>query len=175
MDEIDKKLDKIEKKINKNREYEKKIDDKFNHQKKIATEELIKFWNQEFNENKEFKDNIEKIIKKFKKINPENEYNYEIRNADDGTFPIFWVIFKFSTYRKEIKFSSIPIYGQTNISFSVDYNTESDGYSFEQEEKHLKNFKLSEIKNAKEEFFKKILEIFENQNKGKFESEWLKS
>ena len=171
MTDIDKKLNEIEKKILENREYEKKQDQKYKEEQKISLKNLSLFWDEQFKKNKEFIKNLEKIKKRFKKLNPDSEYIYEISKGDEHEI-MFTVKFRFNSINLEVELCTICIAGDTNPKIQFYFNEDplyENPSTYTDSRKHLKNFKFNEIDKAKNQFFDKILEIFQLHNKGKFE------
>ena len=171
MTDIDKKLNEIEKKILENREYEKKIDQKYKEEQKISLKNLSLFWDEQFKKNKEFIKNLENIKTRFKKLNPDSEYIYKISKGDEFV-SMFTVKFGFNSINIEVELCTILITSDPDPKIQF-YLNEDPLYrnptTYQDSRKHLKNFKFNEIDKAKNQFFDKILEIFQLHNKGKFE------
>ena len=171
MTDIDTKLNEIEKKIIKNREYEKKRDQKYEEEKKISLKNLSLFWDEQFKKNKEFINNFEKIKKRFYKINPDSEYIYEILKGDLNEI-MFTVRFRFNSINIEVELCTILLASDRDPKIQFYLNEDplyKNPSTYFDSRKHLKNFKFNEIDKAKNQFFDKILEIFKLHNKGKFE------
>ena len=90
--------------------------------KKLVQNFLSLFWDEQFKKNKEFIKNLENIKTRFKKLNPDSEYIYEISKGDEHEI-MFTVKFRFNSINLEVELCTICIAGDTNpkIQFKSHY------------------------------------------------------
>ena len=152
MKDIEKKLDKIEKKIVQNREDEKKYRETDDEKRKINQKNLSIFWDEEFKSNKLFIKNLENIKARFKKLYPDREFSYEIIIGDIEN--LYKVLFRLESDSMNIELCSMVTAMEPLIQLYSDFDLPNT-------RQHLRNYKFDEIQVAKKDFLEEILKLFE--------------
>ena len=146
MNDLDKKLKELEDKIVKERSRKKQLREKVQKREAAINEKIIDNWNKEVLKNEKFQANLDTILKKFKEINPNNNYTYLIYESDIS--------------KKENIKDQVAVYlDGAKVSLQLELNGIYSRVATAWEE-----FDVNDIKRAKEEFLNGILEIFKEQN-----------
>ena len=152
MKDIEKKKEKIEKKIVQNREDEKKYRETDDEKRKINQKNLSIFWDEEFKSNKLFIKNLENIKARFKKLYPDREFSYEIIIGDIEK--LYKVLFRLESDSMNIELCSMVTAMEPLIQLYSDFDLPNT-------RQHLRNYKFDEIQVAKKDFLEEILKLFE--------------
>ena len=147
MKDLDKKLKNLENEIVENRLQKKQRRETIDKRDSLIHQKYIKIWNDKIAKNKEFKSNLDKIISRFKKINPKNNRYY-------------WMLQEDISMKERVK--SIVLVYVNNVRLSVELrlygNSTEIVCTTETEIYPIKN-----IEKAKNDFINIVLEIFKEQ------------
>ena len=151
MKNLDKKLKNLEDEIVENRLQKKQRREKIDKRDSLIHEKFIKIWNEKVAKNKKFKSDLDKIISRFKKINPRSNRYY-------------WMLQEDILIKERVK--SIVIFYINNVRISLDlylhYNSTEIVCSIVEVEE---SYSIKDIEKAKSDFINRILKIFQDQNK----------
>ena len=151
MKNLDKKLKNLEDEIVENRLQKKQRREKIDKRDSLIHEKFIKIWNEKVAKNKKFKSDLDKIISRFKKINPRSNRYY-------------WMLQENVLIKEKVK--SIVIFYINNVRISLDlylhYNSTEIVCSIVEVEE---SYSIKDTEKAKSDFINRILKIFQDQNK----------
>ena len=151
MKNLDKKLKNLEDEIVENRLQKKQRRERIDKRDSLIHEKFIKIWNEKVAKNKKFKSDLDKIISRFKKINPRSNRYY-------------WMLQENVLIKEKVK--SIVIFYINNVKISLDlylhYNSTEIVCSIVEVEE---SYSIKDIEKAKSDFINRILKIFQDQNK----------
>ena len=151
MKNLDKKLKNLEDEIVENRLQKKQRREKIDKRDSLIHEKFIKIWNEKVANNIKFKSDLDKVISRFKKINPKSNRYY-------------WMLQENVLIKEKVK--SIVIFYINNVRISLDlylhYNSTEIVCSIVEVEE---SYSIKDIEKAKSDFINRILKIFQDQNK----------
>ena len=148
MNDLNKKLKEIENKIDLQRSKKIELNKKVEKREKTIHSKHIKKWNSGVLNNKTFVNNLNKIQKKFKKINSkDNRYSWMFYAADISSRERVKdeVAFYLNFEKVSLQLSLSGIYSRVKLSNGSEY-------------------KIGELNKAKGEYLEEILEVFKEQN-----------
>jgi hypothetical protein len=149
MKNLDKKLKNLEDEIVENRLQKKQRREKIDKRDSLIHEKFIKIWNEKVAKNKKFKSDLDKIISRFKKINPRSNRYY-------------WMLQEDILIKERVK--SIVIFYINNLRISLElrlYGNSTEIVCSIVEE----SYSIKDIEKVKSDFINGILKIFQDQNK----------
>jgi hypothetical protein len=149
MKNLDKKLKNLEDEIVENRLQKKQRREKIDKRDSLIHEKFIKIWNEKVAKNKKFKSDLDKIISRFKKINPRSNRYY-------------WMLQEDILIKERVK--SIVIFYINNVRISLElrlYGNSTEIVCSIVEE----SYSIKDIEKVKSDFINGILKIFQDQNK----------
>ena len=151
MKDLDKKLKNLEDEIVENRLQKKQRRERIDKRDSLIHEKFIKIWNEKVANNIKFKSDLDKVISRFKKINPKSNRYY-------------WMLQENVLIKEKVK--SIVIFYINNVRISLDlylhYNSTEIVCSIVEVEE---SYSIKDIEKAKNDFINRILKIFQDQNK----------
>ena len=151
MKNLDKKLKNLEDEIVENRLQKKQRRERIDKRDSLIHEKFIKIWNEKVANNIKFKSDLDKVISRFKKINPKSNRYY-------------WMLQENVLIKEKVK--SIVIFYINNVRISLDlylhYNSTEIVCSIVEVEE---SYSIKDIEKAKNDFINRILKIFQDQNK----------
>lgn len=103
---------------------------------------------------------MKETLDTFKKLDQNLNYEYIINDKDDGhnSFQILEIKFILANISVDIR---IPVVDIKIANIQIYINHDIDARAIDYDPEHIKNFKLNETSKAKDFYFNKILEIFE--------------
>tara|TARA_B110000971_G_C19686969_1_gene353651 strand:- start:10 stop:462 length:453 start_codon:yes stop_codon:yes gene_type:complete len=149
MKNLDKKLKNLEDEIVENRLQKKQRRERIDKRDSLIHEKFIKIWNEKVAKNKKFKSDLDKIISRFKKINPRSNRYY-------------WMLQEDILIKERVK--SIVIFYINNLRISLElrlYGNSTEIVCSIVEE----SYSIKDIEKVKSDFINGILKIFQDQNK----------
>jgi len=149
MKNLDKKLKNLEDEIVENRLQKKQRREKIDKRDSLIHEKFIKIWNEKVAKNKKLKSDLDKIISRFKKINPRSNRYY-------------WMLQEDILIKERVK--SIVIFYINNLRISLElrlYGNSTEIVCSIVEE----SYSIKDIEKVKSDFINGILKIFQDQNK----------
>ena len=149
MKNLDKKLKNLEDEIVENRLQKKQRRERIDKRDSLIHEKFIKIWNEKVAKNKKFKSDLDKIISRFKKINPRSNRYY-------------WMLQEDILIKERVK--SIVIFYINNVRISLElrlYGNSTEIVCSIVEE----SYSIKDIEKVKSDFINGILKIFQDQNK----------
>jgi len=137
----------LETKIIENRDKKRKHREKVEKREKEIHQKVIKIWNKEVLNNKNFHSKLNQILSTFKKIDPKNTR-------------YFWRTFEFDISKKETLKDSFAFFvDHERVDFQINLNGLYTDLSVAGE-----SFKIDDIQRAKELYINTIIETFSAQN-----------
>ena len=147
MKNLTKRLEDLEAKIIKTKNNKQRLREKVEIREKEIHSKVIKIWNKEALNDKSFHSDLNKIVSSFKKIDPKNKR-------------YFWRTFEFDISKKETL--------KDSFAFFVSYERVDLQLNLRGLQTDLivggENFKIDNIKKAKDLYLNNILETFGSQN-----------
>ena len=147
MKNLTKRLEDLEAKIIENKNDKQRLREKVEKREKEIHQKVIKIWNKEVLNDKSFHSDLNKIVSSFKKIDPKNKR-------------YFWRTFEFDISKKETL--------KDSFAFFVSYERVDLQLNLRGLQTDLivggENFKIDNIKKAKDLYLNNILETFGSQN-----------